>query len=202
MMRTAHALMVLGGLLLAPVPAAAQSPLRIRGPWLSMGVGAGSGRTTCASCELDERQLGGAARLGFGYTFSPRVRIAAEMNGWIASSQRLESHIGSLEATVHLFPFSSAGIYLSAGAGFSRSRVLLRRNGATPDEASVAGLGFSGGMGYDVGVGRAFSVQPFVTYHHAPTGALRLNGYDSGMPVGHSVIAGGLALAWHIPQRW
>jgi hypothetical protein len=182
-------------------PASAQSGWRTRGPWVGAGLGAASGRITCDACVDAPRSVGPAAQMAFGYTFSSRLQLAAEVGGWVHSSEQFQDRLGSVSASLYVFPLAHPGIFVAGGLGLARARSLLHRSDAT-EQTSVSGLGLHAGIGVDLPVSRQVSLVPSASLLRGNPAELEVNGFATGQQARHSYAQVGVNLVWHIEHRW
>ena len=52
-------------------------------------------------------------------------------------------------------------------------------------------------MGYDVAIGREFSLSPTVSYYRALGASLTISGANSGLRINDQLLQLGLAVQWH-----
>ena len=165
-------------LIAAPSGAHAQSSPR-RG--LFAGVGACYGSFGCSTCGARNSSPGGYVKLGVN--LGARVREGLEVSAWTSSENGNRVTHGNLSVVVHVYPLVDSGLFLKVGAGFSR---LVVKNGTTDQTESDAGLGLTGGLGYDVPIGGGFSVTPYGSYQWGDFDGGRADHYQLGV-----------GLTWH-----
>ncbi len=185
---------------LAISPVSAQrADARRAGFYASVGLGSGSAGVTCDGCDSDRRsKLTVMAR--FGGSVRPDLVIGGEVMAW--SDEASDSGIsgdmtlGFVGATAQYFPDPKRGLYLKGGLGVATSEVNLRVSGVGSAKLEATGLGLVAGVGYDIPLGRAFSLTPFADYYHAAKADAKINGSDAGEKLGFSVLNIGLAATW------
>jgi hypothetical protein len=178
----------------AAMPAAAQGgrPQTREGYWISFGLGAGSAGIDCSVCP-DDRENGATLYLRMGGTPSPRLLIGGELNGWGKEENDVEMSVGSLMGVVQFYPAATGGFFLTGGLGFL-GMVLEDPT----DEVESNGFGVQVGAGYDIRLGRRFSLSPFATYVHGFSGEPEVNGVTvKGMDVNPNFFHFGLGFTWH-----
>src|SRR6266496_3476562 len=153
-MRIVARVIALGGALLAVAPASrAQYPQRREGFWIGFGLGYGSANITCDSCGSGPRTGGVTAFLKLGGTPSRNLLIGGAVNGWSHSRGGATETMGNITASLYYYP-----VALSGGLGFSNYHV------DTSPSTNGRGWGFTGGVGYDVRVGRNVSLTPVANF--------------------------------------
>jgi hypothetical protein len=171
-------------------------PPQREGLTVSVGAGAGSARIDCSLCAPD-RQTAPSVYLRVGYAWRPDLILAWEINGW-AKSEVVDGvdgtiSIGTGTATVQWYPVSTAGFFLSTGAGVSGLEVLLKQPESTDIDAQSMTLGYHIGGGYDIRLRRNFSLTPYATYFATTRG--RLGG--TSIEVSGNAVQIGLGATWH-----
>lgn len=147
---------VLTLLVTAPTDARAQESTR-RGPFVGLGVGYGSfGCETCGT-----RNSSPAGYVKVGVSLGPRVRQALELSAWTKSEEGDRITHGNLSVIVQVYPLTVRGLFIKGGAGFSR---LVVKQAGAPRSSSDAGLGLTGGLGYDIPIGGDFAISPYGSY--------------------------------------
>ena len=182
----------------SPPPAWAQHPQRPQrreGFWIGFGLGYGSANISCDNCTSGSRTGGVTAFLKLGGTPSQSVLIGGAINGWSHSSGGATETIGNVTGSLYYYPVATGGLFLTGGLGFSGYEV------DTSPSTSGTGWGFTGGIGYDVRVGRNVSLTPVVSFVY---GALedfdvQLGGGGVSRATGwkQSVIDLGLGVTFH-----
>ncbi len=158
-MRTSCVVASLGILALAVAPAArAQYPQRREGFWIGFGLGYGSANISCDNCDSGSRTGGVTAFLKLGGTPSRNVLIGGAVNGWSHSRGGATETMGNITGSLYYYPVATSGLFLSGGLGFSNYHV------DTSPSTNGTGWGFTGGVGYDVRVGRNVSLTPVVNF--------------------------------------
>jgi hypothetical protein len=130
--------------LLATSAFAQQAQTR-QGFWVGGGMGYGSLGLSCDGCGSVDR-TGGLS----GYV---------EMNGWTKSEGTGRVTMGNMSGAAYWYPMPTQGLFLKAGAGYS---VLAVDDGIST--ADDTGFGWTGGVGYDLRVGKNLSITPVANY--------------------------------------
>jgi len=180
-------------MLLAAGPLAAQHPNIREGFWISLGAGFGSVGTDCQSCSTD-RTNGSAAYLRLGGTLSPILQLGGESNGWFHSGGGVDETLGFASFIANIYPSRTGAFFLKIGIGGMTYRaddgfsVLT----ATAPSASL-------GAGYDIRVGRNFSLTPFINALGTSPASFKLDGVTvpSGEDIKINLVQLGLGVTWH-----
>jgi len=185
-------------LALAVAPLAAQSHPQVReGLTVSVGFGAGSAKFTCDVCGT-ERQTEPTAYFRIGKAYRPNLVLAWEINAWTRTIQdgpeEFSLSLGTGNMLVQWYPRPTSGLFVSAGAGGGGA--ILDEKSPTPanrlhDESW--GFGYQVGTGYDLRLGRNFSVTPFATYF--ATAGAKFEG--TGIQLDGRVLHVGVGATWH-----
>src|SRR6266540_3000097 len=149
-----------------------QYPQRRDGFWIGFGLGYGSANVSCDGGVTGFVKLGGAP--------SRNLLIGGAINGWTHSSGGVNETIANLTASVYYYPPATGGLFVTGGLGFSTYYV------DTDPEVSATGRGFTGGVGYDIRVGRNVSLTPAVNFVFGA-----LEDFDAPAPGGGVVRATG-----------
>jgi hypothetical protein len=169
-------------LTLAAFPLAAQdAPLR-EGFFIGFGFGGGGG--TVAG---DDDASGGAGWLTLGGTVSPKIRLAADFEGFAPDANGGDVTLGTSTFAVLFYPSATSNFFLKGGVGASSVTI----DGPGPDGTGV-GFGNVFGLGFDARVGRKVSVTPQLTWFGGRTGDIE---DDDGNPVANDVGFGVAALS-------
>lgn len=162
---------------LASSPAWAGHPQDRQGFWIGFGGGYGS-----AFAEADCQDCGGGSREGsftafvkLGGTLNQRVLLGVESNAWIKEEEGVTLTLGSATATLTFYPQASSGFFLKGGAGLSYVSTDLS-SGTLSVSVSKTGWGVLAGAGYDLRLGRNFSLTPCINYHYGKPGDLSADG--------------------------
>ena len=129
-------------------------PQTRQGFWISVGLGGGS--LGCENCG-DDRENGGTAQIALGGTLSPRFQLGASSNAWAKEVNGVDITMSSLAAVAKFYPWVARGFYLSGGLGIGR---IAFKEGSV--SASEDGTSAILGLGYDIRVGKNFSITPFL----------------------------------------
>jgi len=104
-----------------------------------------------------------------GGTPSRNVLIGGAVNGWSREQGGATETLGNVTASVYLYPSPSSGLFVTGGLGFASYIV------DTSPEVSGTGWGFTGGIGYDIRVGRNVSLTPVVNFLYGGVGDVQLS---------------------------
>jgi hypothetical protein len=133
---------------------AQEKPQTRQGFWISVGVGGGS--LGCENCG-DNRETGGTAQIALGGTLSPRFQLGASSNAWAKEVNGTDITMSSLTAIAKFYPWVARGFYLSGGLGVGR--IAFKEGSVTLSEDGTSAIL---GLGYDIRVGKNFSITPFL----------------------------------------
>jgi len=133
---------------------AQDKPQTRQGFWISVGVGGGS--LGCENCG-DNRETGGTAQIALGGTLSPRFQLGASSNAWAKEVNGTDITMSSLTAIAKFYPWVARGFYLSGGLGVGR--IAFKEGSVTLSEDGTSAIL---GIGYDIRVGKNFSITPFL----------------------------------------
>lgn len=146
-----------------------------RGFWIGAGVSLGSAEVSAAGVD-PERNRVSVVDVAAGWTLSPRLLIGAEGNSFsvtffdgVASQQ---AGIIDLAAIVSYYPRASSGFFVKGGVGPTFADDL--EDSPTLD---VTGRGVGGiiGTGYDIYIGRNFSLTTAVDVRFSRIAEVRLD---------------------------
>ena len=128
-----------------------------RGFWIAAGVGVAS--IDASADDLDVDRGGGVdISLALGWTLAPQFLVGVELVGYSVtltrSQQESEATDVDVVATLTYYPRQRSGFFVKAGAGPSFF------NSLDDDSPEISGKGFAvmGGVGYDLYLGRNFSL--------------------------------------------
>jgi hypothetical protein len=173
--------------------AAAQRPKTREGFNISFGGGGGSAGVGCSGCGKT-RQSGAIFYLNLGGTVNQRLTLGGELNGIGYHTTGEDVTIGSLMAVAHFYPEATGGFFLTGGGG-ATSMVIT--NNLDRTEVSSRGVGLEGGLGYDVRLGRNFSLTPYASYVKGFGGRISYNGVSTSARADPDYLQVGLGFTWH-----
>jgi hypothetical protein len=156
MPKTARVIGVVIALSCAATLASAQYPQRRDGFWIGFGLGYGSSNVTCDVCASGPRLDGISGFVKLGGTPSRNLLIGAAINGWSHSDGSATETMTTLTASLYLYPDARSGLFFTSGLGLSNYYV------NSDPSFDGTGWGFTGGVGYDIRVGRDVSLTPVV----------------------------------------
>lgn len=173
-------------------PASAQAPRAREGFWWGVGVGYGWVHVRCDICQAD-RTAALSATGAIGGTITPSVRFGAELSGWTRGEENIDEYLGSLSAIVNWYPSPAGSFHFKGGLGYVTYRI-----DDGEDALTSSGLGPLVGAGFEFGIGRRASVEPyFGAIITVPRGNLQLNGDRQAEGVSLSLIQFGLGVTLH-----
>ena len=193
-MRTEFAILTFAlGLLIPAGETFAQRPQTREGFNLSFGFGGGSASIDCRGCRTS-RQSGTVLYLNVGRTINRHLTLGGEVNAFARNSQNEDDRIGSLMAVAHFYPAPAMGFFLIGGGGMTSMSL---DNRVDLVKVTSTGLGAEIGAGYDVRLGRNFSLTPYAAFVQGFTGIAKLNGVSNYEKVTPNYVQFGLGFTWH-----
>ena len=151
----------------APAARAQYSSHRREGFWLGFGLGYGSSNVTCDQCGSGPRTEGVTGFLKLGGTPNRNLRVGVAVNGWWHDDGVVTESMANVTTSVYVYP-AAGGLFLTGGLGFSNYHWSDTYDNYAPFDG--IGWGFTGGVGYDIPLGRAVSLTPVVTYMYGGVG--------------------------------
>jgi hypothetical protein len=195
--RTVASLLSIVGLT-ATVALAQNEPIKTgtgherQGFWIGFGFGWGSGGATCSGT-CPDRFGGGTFRLAIGGTVNRHFKVGGELHGWVNTNDpNLNESIGNASASVYYYPSTTGNFFLQGGLGYS---TYSYDDGI--DKAEAYGAASIIGIGYDIYLGRKFSLTPMLSYGAAWTGELTLNGNGTGSTFRPNFLSLTISPTWH-----
>jgi hypothetical protein len=174
-----------------PLVASSQNPQTRQGFGISFGFGSGSASLECTGCSTD-RTTGNTGFLRIGGYVRPNLFLAGESNAWVHTEGGVQSTIGMVAAVAQWYPSVTTGFYLMGGLGLAR---YLEDDGT--NEVTSNPLGLILGAGYDIRLGRNFSLTPFASFVGTAKGELLFNDSSTGVNASLRVMQFGLGFTWH-----
>jgi hypothetical protein len=161
------------------------------GFWISLGMGAGS-LGFGGDATNDSRQTALSGYLRAGATISPQFLLGVETNGWTHSESDVTTTAGMFSAVGYYYPMAAKGLYVKGGLG-----VMMVKDNAPIDQGKATGFGGQVGLGYDVRVGRNFSLTPYMNYLMSTGAELKLDGSATGADINPNIWQVGMGVTWH-----
>ncbi len=187
-------LIVLSVLALAATvqPLSAQAPRAREGFWWGVGVGYGWVHVRCDICEAN-RKTAFSATGTIGGTISRSVSFGAELSGWTRGEENIDEYLGSLSAILNWYPSPDGSFHLKGGLGYVAYRI-----DDGEDALTSSGFGPLVGAGFEIGIGRRASIEPYIgAIITLPRGNLQLNGDRQADGVSLSLMRFGLGVTLH-----
>jgi hypothetical protein len=193
-MRTQFAILTVAlGLLIPAGETFAQRPQTREGFNISFGFGGGGAGIDCRGCQTS-RQSGTVLYVNIGSTINQRLTLGGELNGFSRSSQNEDDTIGSLMAVAHFYPAPRMGFFFIGGAGMTSMSL---DNHVDLVTVTSTGLGAEIGAGYDIRLGRNFSLTPYAAFVQGFAGMAKVNSVSAGEKVKPNYAQFGLGFTWH-----
>ena len=161
------------------------------GFWWGVGAGYAVSRVGCEICSGDATG-GVTASAKAGLTISPSVLLGVETNGWLHTDDVGDRFQTSVNALAYWYPSLASGLNVKAGIGMTWYRASDSENALTTTSISPQ-IGFA----YDLPVGRAMSVTPFLNLIAAPYGDLQFNGELVTPSANFTLLQLGIGVTWH-----
>ena len=178
---------LLAAALAAATPLSAQVTQQHKGFWFGFGFGVGENTST----QLDGGQLvGGAGYIRLGGSPSQKVLLGFDGMAWTNEDRNRGNGVFS----VTFYP-QSQGFYIKGGLGFA-SLGATETNGGVTQHTTVSGFGLTGGIGYDIRLGRNIYLVPAVDilgqFFKEQTAPVLGN-----IPKSNALFIGTVGLLWH-----
>ena len=181
------------GLLVPAGELFAQRPQAREGFNIGFGFGGGSAGIDCSGCET-RRQSGTVFYLNVGGTINQHLTLGGELNGFGYSSDNEDDTIGSLMMVAHFYPAPAMGFFLAGGAGLTS---LSLDNHVDQVNVTSTGGGVQIGAGYDIRLGRNFSLTPYASFVQGFAAKARVNDVSTSETVKPNYAQIGLGFTWH-----
>ena len=165
------AMLVLG----TTTAATAEAQSAREGFWFSGGLGVGA----VGGDEL-ESNIGAAALLSFGGTLSPMWKLGFESSGFATRVDGIY-RLGTTHApTVYFFPSPRGGLFLKGGVGYLQYLESVDDD-ELDEDLDLSGWGVQLGVGYDIRVGNAVSLTPYLMGMMIGSSELERDGVEIGI---------------------
>ena len=160
----------------------------------SLGLGAASAGASCTGCSTTrETATSGYLRVGKGITNS--LMGGLELNGATKTKNQVEARTLMATAIAQWYPMAN-NFFVKGGLGMGRMTTTDKT--ATPtSESKTTGFAYQGGVGYDIGIARRWSVTPYVNYLSTSGAKVSVNGVSTNTKVDPNYMQYGLGLTWH-----
>lgn len=170
-----------------------------RGFWFDIDAGVGSVRVS-SDRESGPRGWEGIGTLAAGWAVNPRLLAGVEMR--IMSLDVTGDIVGTADVynvmgRVAYYPNASRGFFVKGAAGGSFIDLNIDQQGTTFTANIAKGLGLGAGVGYDIYLGRGFSVTPAVTYWYGRMDGLNIFGETYLTGWSHDVIDMTIGVSFH-----
>lgn len=189
-------LLALGALLLAAVPAAAQTPAQPqRGDFaLVLGLGYASAKGDCSNCSPDG-EYGSGAR----YTDVAAIAVAPvwRVNSKLVAGVELQLETSGNDAravyllgTARFHPWAGKGFFLRGGYGLVQVKAPLSLPDGTVNSAKYRGMAVSYGAGWLFSQGRRLSWGPYGAHYVGTLGSAVIGSFEAQNIIGNTWVAG------------
>jgi len=109
------------------------------------------------------REAGVAGNFRFGWGLTPNLTLGLESNAWTKSESGSTVAFTVSALTATYYPNPHQGFYVRAGVGGGSQKLSVDQGGISA-VASQTGFGFTGGLGYEMRLGRKWSLGPSLDY--------------------------------------
>lgn len=179
-------------MVLVPLAATAQEPQERKGFGISFGLGGGSASVDCSGCNSD-RETGFSGYLRLGGHVRPDLMVAFESNGYTKSSDGVDTSGGFYSVALQWYPNVEKGFYMKGNLGVAA----VLEDYDDGDEFTVAAPGVGLGVGYDLRLGKNFSLTPYMNLVFTGNGDVKYNDSSTGVNARFNLIQIGLGFTWH-----
>lgn len=170
-----------------------------KGFWFDFGVGQGSMAVSAEGSQID-RGASGVASLDVGWAMRPSLLVGLGIRSAaldVSGTYVTGGAVTNLMGVVAYYPRSSSGLFVKGGIGGTFVDLTMIDQGAKRLTNVARGLGLSGRLGYDIYLGRGFSVTPSGGLWYGRTGSWQVLG-DSFFPNWqHSVVDATVSVSFH-----
>lgn len=156
-------------------------PQERRGFMIGGNLGGGSAAVSVTGLGMSastQREAGVAGNFRFGWGISPNLTLGFESNGWAKSEGGTTVNFGVGAFTATYYPNPAQGFYLRAGIGGGTQKMTFTENNVSA-VATENGVGFTGGVGYEMRLGQKWSLGPALDYGYTsvdvPGGSISAN---------------------------
>jgi len=169
-------------ILLAATTLCAQRKSERAGGWIGIGAGPGNAGASCDECTGD-RMWGFSGSVRAGGTITQNLLIGFETNGWLGSTDAIESRLGFASLTATLFPSLATTFYIKIGLG--GMSYYAQEQTAGGNELTALAPGLLAGVGYEIVIPGAPVIVPYFNYLASTSVDVSVN----GQPVPTSTIS-------------
>lgn len=131
------------------------------GGWIGIGAGPGNAGATCDECSSD-RMWGFSGSVRAGGTITKNLLVGFETNGWLGSTDEIESRLGFASVTATLFPIARNTFHIKIGLGgmsyYAQEQI------AAGDELTALAPAVLAGVGYEFVVPGAPVIVAYFNY--------------------------------------
>jgi hypothetical protein len=182
---------------LCATPVMAQSwPQTRTGTTIGVGVGAGSARLVCDGCDSG-RQTTPVAYFRVAGVMAPNLALGFEINGSGSIAREGDDdakvRVATLAGIAQWYPVASRGLFLYGGLGLASLSFSHDLQGGGETESRAIAIAYQLGAGYDVRLGRDFSLTPFGKLLGTNGGKVE----GVGESFNANIIQVGLGFTWH-----
>ena len=180
--------------LLAATTLCAQRRSERAGGWIGIGAGPGNAGATCDECTSD-RLWGFSGMVRAGGTITQNLLLGFETNGWLRSTDEIDSRLGFASLTATLFPSLATTFYIKVGLG--GMSYYAQEQTAGGNELSALAPAVMAGIGYEIVIPGAPVIVPYFNYLASTSVDVSVNG--QAVPtstISVSLLQLGVGLLW------
>jgi hypothetical protein len=165
-----------------------------KGFWGNFGLGQGSigvsAQTFAGTPFQEDRDAGFVGEIGLGWALNQQLLVGLEVKAMFATlaGDVATLDISNVSATLTYYPRPASNFFVRGGVGGSFLDLTFDAPEVSLAVEAGQGIGFSAGTGYDVYLGRGFSLTPAVGFWYGRPGDLRVGGQTFLRNWRHNVI--------------
>lgn len=161
-----------------------------KGFWFDLGIGIGSAGISSGGAD-ESRGAAGTGEFRVGWAVNPRFLVGFELRA--ISVDIAGDIVGTMgaynvEGVVLYYPRASSRLFVSGGIGGSVLDLEVEEQGTTLSATIAKGFGVSAGIGYDIYLGRGFSLTPAASFWYGHPGDATFRGERFLTDWSHNVV--------------
>jgi len=141
--------------------------------------------------------------VNLGWAFSHQLLLGLDLYAWTKPPQGGTLTVNLLNAlgTVTFFPSASSGFFIKGGAGAAAVEFEVESPSRRISGTAGTGFGVMAGAGYDVRLGRGFSLVPEVGFRYGQVGELEVAGETQFRNWKQNIIDVTVGIAYHRTRK-
>ena len=181
------------------VAASTASAQNRHGVWFTAGVGIASAGISDNDADADRGAIA-TGLLEVGWALTPRVLVGVDLK--IVSFDVSGDLVGKLNAytlagALTYYPRATSGFFVKGGAGGSFAELQVDFMDTDVPTKAGSGFGFTVGTGYDIHLGRGFSIRPAVDFWYGRIRDLTIAGLPVLSDWSYNVIDASVSIKFH-----